>query len=151
MMTFPSALVFWHWLIAGVVLLGLEMVIPGTFFLWMGAAAGITGVMLLTFPDLSWQTQFLTFAILSVVTIVGWRTWQKQHPATTDHPNLNRRTEQYVGRIITLDQALANGRGRILIDDTMWEVVVESGDEFPIGARMRVTGSAGGSLTIEPA
>ena len=120
MIEFPITLVFWHWWIAGVVLLGLEMVIPGTFFLWMGAAAGVTGALLLIFPDPSWQIQFLIFAVLSVVSIFGWRSWRKKHPpAVTDHPHLNQRTEQYVGRIITLDQTLENGRGRMLIDGTM--------------------------------
>jgi membrane protein implicated in regulation of membrane protease activity len=105
----PITLVFWHWRIASVVLLGLEMVIPGAFFLWMGAAAGVTGAMLLIFPDPSWQTQFLIFAVLSVVAIVGWRAWRKKHPpVATDHPPLNQRTKQYVGRVITLDQALEN-------------------------------------------
>ncbi len=151
MIEFPITLVFWHWWIAGVVLLGLEMVVPGTFFLWMGAAAGVTGALLLIFPDPSWQIQFLIFAVLSVLSIFGWRAWRKKHPpAATDHPHLNQRTEQYVGRIITLDQTLENGRGRILIDGTMWEVVAESGVEYPVGTQMRIIGSTGGALTIGP-
>jgi membrane protein implicated in regulation of membrane protease activity len=151
MIEFPITLVFWHWWIIGVALLGLEMLISGTFFLWMGAAAGVTGALLLIFSDPSWQIQFLIFAVVSVLSIFGWRAWRKTHPpAATDHPHLNQRTEQYVGRIIALDQTLENGRGSILIDCTMWELVAESGVDFPVGAQMRVIGSTGGALTIGP-
>lgn len=150
MIGFPEALEFWHWWIAGVLLLGLELLVPGTFFLWMGAAAGIVGAVLLFLPNLAWQVQLLTFAVLSVCTIFGWRKWQKEHPTATDHPLLNRRAEQNVGRVITLDQALVNGRGRMMIDGTLWEVVAESGFEYPVGTRMRVIGSAGGALIIGP-
>ncbi len=151
MIALPDVLVFWHWWIAGLLLLGLEMVVPGTFFLWMGVAAGITGALLLFLPDITWQTQFLFFALLSVVTIFGWRRWQKQHPAETDHPLLNRRVEQYVGRVITLDEPLENGRGKARVDDTVWQVVAASGEDAPSGAQMRITGADGSTLTVEPA
>ena len=37
-------LTYWHWLIAGVVMLGLEMFLPGAVFLWLGVAACATGL-----------------------------------------------------------------------------------------------------------
>jgi hypothetical protein len=151
MIALPDVLVFWHWWIAGVLLLGLEMVVPGTFFLWMGVAAGVVGALLLFMPDISWQIQFLVFAILSVITIVSWRRWQKAHPTETDHPLLNRRAEQYVGRVVTLDTALKNGRGKARVDDTVWQVVAESGGDAPSGTQMRITGTDGSALTVEPA
>ena len=151
MIAFPEALEFWHWLIAGVLLIGLEMVAPGTFFLWMGVAAGVVGALLLFLPDITWQAQFLMFAVLSVITIFGWRTWQKMHPVETDHPLLNRRAEQYIGRIITLDSPLNNGRGKAKVDDTVWQIATVSGEDSPSGTRMRVTGAEGSVLTVEPA
>ena len=57
---------FWHWWVFAIVLVILEVFSPGAFFMWMGAAAGVTGLSLLVMPELSWQTQFVIFAIMSL-------------------------------------------------------------------------------------
>ena len=82
---------FWHWWVLGVVLGIMEMLLPGTILLWMGVSAGIVGLVLLVVPTISWEYQWLIFAILSVATIlVSWR-YLKRHPIHSDHPTLNRR------------------------------------------------------------
>jgi hypothetical protein len=138
---------FWHWWIAGIVLLGIEIFAPGFWFLWMAVAAGIVGAILFFMPDLSWQGQMLFFAVLSVVSLIGWRAYQRRHPTVSDQPNLNRRGAQYVGRVFTLDEAIVNGTGKIRVDDTTWKV---AGADRPLGAKVRVTGVAGTVLTVEP-
>ena len=87
----------WHWWIIGVVLLILEVFAPGAFFMWMGAAAGVTGLLVLTL-SIGWKAQWLVFAVVSVASIVAWRFHLKKHPTQTEQPKLNRRGEQYVGR-----------------------------------------------------
>jgi hypothetical protein len=89
----------------------------------------------------------LFFAVLSVVSLIGWRAYQRRHPTVSDQPNLNRRGAQYVGRVFTLDEAIVNGTGKIRVDDTTWKV---AGDDRPLGAKVRVTGVAGTVLTVEP-
>ena len=49
---------YWHWLIAGVVLIVLEVFAPGAFFLWLGVSAGVVGLILVMFPDMGWESQF---------------------------------------------------------------------------------------------
>ncbi|TFG86238.1 MAG: NfeD family protein, partial [Hyphomicrobiales bacterium] len=95
-----------------------------------------------------WQWQVLLFAVLAVVSLVAWRDYQRRHPSPTDEPALNRRGEQYIGRVFTLDEAIVNGTGKIRVDDTTWKV---SGGDQPHGATVRVTGVAGTVLTVEPA
>ena len=34
----------WSWMVAGLVLLALELVVPGGFFLWLGISGLVTGV-----------------------------------------------------------------------------------------------------------
>ena len=65
---------FWHWWIAGVLLLIVEVAVPGAFFLWMGVAAFITGLTMAVFPSMGWEYQFLIFAAFSVISIVVSRT-----------------------------------------------------------------------------
>lgn len=139
---------YWHWWILGLVLVALEMVLPGTFMVWMGVAAGLVGVLLLVFPGLGWQGQIATFAVLSLATVIVYRMWFHRHPEKSDQPNLNRRARQYVGRTFVLDEPIENGTGRIHVDDTYWRV---RGTDMAAGRRVRVTGADGTILVVEPA
>ena len=137
---------FWHWWIAGVLLAIIEVFAPGAILIWMGVAAGLVGAMVLAVPDLAWQVQFLIFGVLSVSSIVAWRYYQKRNPTETDQPKLNRRGEQYVGRVFTLKEAIVNGTGVVWVDDSRWKV---EGSDLPAGAKVRVTGVEGTVLQVE--
>jgi membrane protein implicated in regulation of membrane protease activity len=139
---------FWHWWIAAIGLIVVEALAPGAIFLWLGVSAGVVGVVLLAAPDLSWENQLLIFAVLSVGSVFGWRVYHKSHPTETDLPTLNRRGEQYVGRVLTLNEAIVNRGGKVRLDDTSWKV---EGDDLPAGARVKVTGVDGVVLKVEPA
>ena len=139
---------FWYWWIAAVVLIVVEMLMPGTFFLWMGAAAGVVGFVLLADPELSLEYQLLIFAVLSVGAVAGWQLYIRRFPPETDEPALNRRGSQYVGRVFVLSAAIDNGVGKIKVDDTTWKVM---GADQPKGAKVRVTAVDGTVLVVEPA
>lgn len=137
---------FWHWWIAGVALVIVEVFAPGAIFMWLGISAGIVGAMLLAVPDISWQVQFLVFAVLSVGSIAGWRVYHKRNPTETDLPTLNRRGEQYVGRVFTLENGITNGTGVVRVDDSRWKI---EGEDLPAGTKVRVTGVEGTVLKVE--
>jgi len=137
---------FWHWLVLGIVLIALEMVIPGTYVMWLGFAAAIVGVALMVAPELDWQIQLTLFAILSVTFVVASRFWIKRHPIESDQPNLNRRGRQYVGRTFTLTEPIENGQGRLRVDDTVWKI---AGVDLAAGTRIRVTDVDGTMLRVE--
>ena len=139
---------FWHWWILALVLIIVEVLVPGTFFLWMGVAALVLGVLAWLLPGMSWELQLMLFALLSLVAIVGWRAWQRRHPEVTDQPALNRRGEQYIGRVFELDTAIENGYGKVRVGDSLWRV---RGDDAPAGQRVRVKATDGVILVVEPA
>lgn len=138
---------YWHWLVVAVVLVVLEIFSPGVFFMWLGVAAAVVGGVLWLLPELSWQTQFVLFALLSVVSIAVVRAVLARHPIASDEPTLNRRGEQYIGRTLVLSEAIENGVGRVHVDDTLWRV---AGVDAPAGTRVRVTGVDGAVLKVEP-
>ncbi len=137
---------FWHWWIAGVLLAIIEVFAPGAILIWLGVAAGLVGAMVLAVPDMAWQIQFLIFGVLSVSSIVAWRYYQRRHPTETDQPKLNRRGEQYVGRVFTLQEGIVNGTGVVWVDDSRWKI---QGTDLPSGTKVRVTGVAGTVLQVE--
>jgi membrane protein implicated in regulation of membrane protease activity len=138
---------YWHWWVLGVVLVILEVFSPGVFFLWLGIAAGLVGLVMFAYPELPLAGQLLTFALFSVVSILLWRAYLKRHPIKTDQPLLNRRGEQYVGRVFTLDAPVVNGAGKIRVDDSIWKI---HGTDCPAGTRVRVTGVDGVVLKVDP-
>lgn len=137
---------FWHWWVLAVVFIVLEVFSPAAFFLWLGLSAGVIGVALLLVPTMSWELQVFLFAVFSVISTVVGRRYFVRSQAESDHPTLNRRGEQYIGRVFTLDEAIINGEGKIRVDDTTWKV---RGQDMDAGKRVRVIGVEGVVLTVE--
>ncbi len=145
--SFFSHFSHWTWWIVGLVLVVIEVFAWSTFFLWMGLSALITGGILFIYPQLPWEYQMLLFAVLSVVSVLAWRRYYVSHPQESDAPTLNRRGEQYVGRVLTLENGIEAGRGSARLEDTRWSVI---GSEMPAGTRVKVVGVEGASLRVEP-
>jgi inner membrane protein len=131
-----AGILFWYWWVAGVVLLGVEMLSPSFFFLWMGISAFITGLLSFLLPFLSPEMQLLIFSILSVVSVLWWKKYMNQHPHETDHPHLNQRGAQYIGKTFVLIEAIENGRGKIKVADSPWRV--EGEEDCPIGTTVQI-------------
>ena len=102
---------YWTWLVAAGVLLILELTAPGVFFIWLGAAAALTGVIALVIPGLGWEIEALLFALLAVLSIVGWRSYQKKTAKNEVPSTLNRRGEQMIGRTAVLSEPIQNTAG----------------------------------------
>jgi membrane protein implicated in regulation of membrane protease activity len=141
----------WAWWVLGIVLLILEVLLPGVFLVWIGIAAIVTGVLsLLLWQEAYWvwQAQWVVFAVLSLASALIGRRLVYSHGRGSDQPHLNQRGQSLIGRTAVLEQPIAEGRGRIRLDDTMWSV---QGPDLPVGARVRVTSSNGRDLTVEEA
>jgi inner membrane protein len=145
---FMAGFDYWNWWTIAIVLLVIELVAPGVFFLWIGLAAMVVGFVAFLFPDIGWQIDFALFAVLSVVAaLIGRRFWKAKAGDSPD-PTLNQRGQQYVGQILTLQAAIENGHGRANAGDSSWAVI---GPDLPIGARVRVVGVEGAKLKVEDA
>lgn len=142
---FTGGLVFWHWLVLAMLLLLLELFAPAAFFIWIGAAAAVLGLILMLIPALSWQVQLIAFAVLSIFSvIVGRRLFRKID--TSEPTTLNRRGDQYIGREFLLDEELQNGSGRLKVDDTSWRII---GPDLPAGTKVVVKSIDGSSMVVD--
>lgn len=138
---------FWHWLILGFVLVALEVVVPGTFLVWPGLAAIITGVVAYSAPGLPWQALAALFAVLTVVSaLVGRRLYARLREPVDGEPALNRRAQAFIGTTHTLASPILDGQGRMKLGDTTWKIV---GPDLPTGARVRIVGVDGIALKVE--
>jgi membrane protein implicated in regulation of membrane protease activity len=135
----------WNWLIAGLVLMALELVAPGVFMLWLGLAALLVGIISL-FTDWIWQVQVIAFAAFSLAAVPLWRRLASETNAQSVF--LNRRSDALVGRTFTLDKPIMDGSGTVRVDDTIWRV---SGPDCPAGSKVKVVRADGASLMVEAA
>jgi membrane protein implicated in regulation of membrane protease activity len=138
--------VFWYWWVLAVVLLVVELLAPGFFFLWMSASGLLTGLLLWLVPTLSLDWQIFIFSSLSIIAIIAWKKFFKNAASATDQPLLNKRGQQYVGRVFNLYEAIENGQGKIKVDDTIWKV---HGEDCPLGSKVKVVASRGTVFDVE--
>ncbi|MGZ8300133.1 MAG: NfeD family protein [Rhodoplanes sp.] len=144
-MSLIASLEAWNWFIAAGILLILEVLLPGTFMLWLGIAAVLVGLISLL-VDWPWQLQCVAFAAFALALIPLWRRLAKQVGGPTDQPYLNRRADALVGRMFTLEKPIIGGVGAIAVDDTVWRV---RGDDSPAGSRVKVTRVDGATIYVE--
>jgi len=144
---FFSNLGAWNWFVVAVALFVLEAIVPGVHFVWFGVAAVVVGALGLG-TGMAWEWQLIAFAVLSCVTVFFARRYAAPDVAASDQPDLNARAEQYVGRVVTVEEPIAHGRGKVRVGDTVWNA---QGSDAPQGARVRITGANGTVLVVEHA
>jgi membrane protein implicated in regulation of membrane protease activity len=135
----------WTWWVVGLLLAGVEIVAPGSFFVWFAVAAILTGTVAL-FVDIAWQWELVLFVVFAVTAVLVGR---KFYGAAGKEPDvrLNDRVGRQIGRIATLETPIVDGSGHIRLDDTQWRV---EGPELPAGRQVRIVGVRDGRLQVEP-
>ncbi|MCG6859466.1 MAG: NfeD family protein [Salaquimonas sp.] len=141
----------WNWWILALILMGLEILAPGAFFLWFGISAFVIGTISLAVGSETgfwiWQTQVVGFVVLSFISaIFGRRFMNERGWNKSDNPTLNARAAQMVGRIGVLNEPISGGQGRAKIGDTTWRV---AGPDLPAGVQVKVVGEDAGLLMVE--
>jgi len=135
------------WAALALLLFAAEAMAPGAFMLWLGLAAAVVFVGVLLVPGIPLLVQAGAFVVLSFVSIRIYQRWFRKRERPSDQPALNRRTAALIGRVVTLEHAIVDGRGRVQIADAFWDVV---GPELPVGTQVRIVGGDAMTLQVEP-
>jgi inner membrane protein len=146
MMDWLSGNEHWAWMTLGLVLAGLEMLVPGVYLIWLAVAAIITGVLTLAF-DLSLPMQVVDFVFLSLIAAFSARRFLRDKPIESSDPLLNRRGARMIGQTAMVVTAIEHGSGRVRLGDSEW---IACGPDIAVGERVRIVGSEGSSLLVEP-
>jgi membrane protein implicated in regulation of membrane protease activity len=135
----------WLWLIGGVLLLILEVIAPGFFLVFIGAAAIATGLFTVLF-DLGSASQLALFALYAVIAVMVGRKFYANRTADSTDPLLNDRAGRLVGKSVTVVEAVDEHGGRVRVGDSEWSA---RGGPAQVGERVRITGVDGNCLTVE--
>lgn len=140
-------IVFWYWWVLAVGFLALEILASGFFFLWLAVSAFIVGSVVLLIEATTFNVQVLLFSLLAVSSVLAWRKYARTRATeVSDHPLLNRRGAQYIGRTFNLVAPIENGQGKIKVDDTIWKV---HGPDTPLGAKVKVVAIKGTVFEVQ--
>ena len=132
-------LLYWHWLVIGMLLVVAEIFIPSFTVLWFGLGALVVGLVEMVAP-MSMTTQILVWTVSSVLFAVGWFKAIKPKMAAA---NQNKQSRQSAigesGLVIKLPSESTLGTMRFstpVLDRDEWQfrcdVEVELGDRLHI-------------------
>jgi hypothetical protein len=136
----------WLWLIGGVVLLIAEVIAPGFFLMFIGAAAIATGLLALLLP-VGIPAQLALFAILAliIIRVGGRRAYAMRYDYSAD-PLLNDRVGRLLGRVVVVSQPVDANGGRVRVGDGEWSA---RGGPAAVGERVRIVDVDGNCLKVE--
>jgi membrane protein implicated in regulation of membrane protease activity len=137
----------WLWLIGGVVLLIAELIAPGFFLIFIGAAAIATGIatLLIGLPLALQMAVFAVLAFLSV-RVGGRRAYATRYDYSSD-PLLNDRAGRLLGKVVVVVQPVDAHGGRVRVGDSEWSA---RGGPAAAGERVRIVDIDGNCLKVEP-
>lgn len=146
MMAAIAALGPWTWIIAGLVLMGVELLAPGLFFIWLGLAALATGLVVAV-SGLGWAAASMLFTGFALASVLGGRALMRRKGSEPEASGtLNALSRNLIGKTVHLDQAIENGKGRVRIGDTVWQAI---GEDAAAGAKVTIVRLEGSSLVVE--
>jgi inner membrane protein len=132
------------WLIAGLILLAIEIHAPGAFMMWLGLAACGTGLVVLV-TGMGFELQVITCAVLAAISLsIGLRLRRRAFSG------LNTQQSGLAGRTATV-LAFQGREGRVRVGDSDWAARVPADVPEPAsGSRLRVVGVDGTVLIVRP-
>jgi membrane protein implicated in regulation of membrane protease activity len=113
---------------------------------WAGGMLMLAGAWLLVRQDAGGWWYLGAGGVLFGAELLLDHTWTRPARLPSDQPDLNRRPEQLVGRVLRVEQAIAGGRGKVRAGDTLWPA---EGPDLPAGAAARVAAVRGSVLVVE--
>ena len=145
-------ILWWYWLIFGMLLILAEMLVPSFTLFWFGLAGlGIAG-LLIFLPDLAFSLQLLFWALGSIVFTVLWFRYFK--PTMIDRTKAGVSKEAVIGEtgmVIKPPQNELRGIVRFsipVLGADAWEFICQK--DCNVGDRIEVTDVSGNTLIVKP-
>lgn len=141
-------MVWWYWMVLGLILLGAEMTTPGGFYiLFFGLSALLVGALAgLDIVLMEWM-QWLLFSVIAIGSLLVFRgpLLARINAGRTSHANV----DSMVGEVaVALEPLAAGGTGKAELRGSTWTTKNVGPTAFDKGQRGRVTKVDGLTLWI---
>ncbi len=143
-----ETVLWWHWIVFGVILLIWDMSMGTFFVLGLGVAAIIVGIID-AFIGTSFTVELTIWMILSILAIAAWFKWFRENPVT-DSGQSNYRLDT-LG--IVMEDIQPHSRGKVTFDtpvlgNTSWHAI--SKVDIDKGTRVKIVQINGQLIEVEP-
>jgi len=141
---------YWHWIVFGLVLAGLEIFAPSFFMLWLGVSAIAVG-LIMSITEISVTSQVLIWAGLSFSCLVAW--FKFVSPMMKNKTLSGMSKEAIIGQEGTvLNHSNESHRGKMrfpapIVGNDEWSII--SDDELTGGDRVVVKDVVGNALSVK--
>jgi len=139
-------MIWWQWLVFGLLLLGAEMVVDAQFYLiFLGGSAVIVGLLGTTPLVLPIWAQWVLFSLIAIVNllVVRSRVYLKSRGDIPD------RSEGVAGETVIAEEEIAPGaQGSATLRGSVWQVQNAGKEPIAAGSRAIVENSSGLVLSI---
>lgn len=146
-------LAYWHWIVFGILLCGIEIFAPSFTVLWFGIGALLVGTLLAIWPQLPIAAQLAIWAVTTVALAIGWFRYFK--PRMGDRTKAGISREAAVGQVgMVIQAATEHVRGTVrfsvpLLGAEEWPFICEQ--PLAAGDRCRVVDVLGNALLVQRA
>lgn len=144
-------LLYWHWIVFGMLLSMAEMFLLSFAILWFGLGAILVGLLLLLFPEMTLTQQILIWTVSSSAAAVLWFKYLK--PQMTDRTKAGISREAVMGTVgHVLTPPVDEKRGVVrfttpLLGDDEWPFICDA--EVTSGDRVAIKDVSGNTLIVE--
>jgi len=143
-----ETVLWWHWIVIGIILLILEMNVGTFFMLGLGVAAILVGIID-NLAGTSFKTELFTWIILSILSIAAWFKWFREKPIT-DSGQSNYRLDT-LGTV--KENIQPHSRGKVTFDtpvlgNTTWHAIAKVDIEKE--TRVQIVQINGQLIEVEP-
>ncbi len=142
-------LLYWHWLVLGMLLVAGEIFIPSFTIFWFGLGAIVVGLVMLV-VKLSFTAQILIWTVSSVLFSVLWFKYFK--PKMIDKTNAGMSRDAVIGesgQVIKAPTEHSRGEVRFatpVLGDDEWEFICD--EDIAIGDRVYIKEISGNTLIV---
>ena len=136
------------WILAGIVLIVAELLVPGVVIVFFGVSAIVVGLLLGCGIALPVSAQLIIFGVLGLVLLFALRARFTAlfHGASTAEAN---GVEIFSpGETAEAISAFQDGRGKVLLRGAQWQAELEDAQEAAAGQRLYVVGHRGLILRV---
>lgn len=144
-----SNVLYWHWIVFGLLLITVELFAPVFVMLWLGAAGILVGVLSLLFP-IGFSAQLILWAVLSTSFLLAWHKFISPKITTQTLAGLSK--EAMIGQIgMVISYSEQQGRGRLkfpapVVGNDEWEFIYSG--TLQNGDKVQVIDISGNSLMV---
>jgi membrane protein implicated in regulation of membrane protease activity len=142
-------LMYWHWLVFGMLLVAAEIFIPSFTILWFGLGALVVGLLMLVL-ELNFPAQILIWTVSSVAFTFFWFKYFK--PKMIDKTNAGISRDAAIGeagQVIKVPTEHSRGQMRFstpVLGDDEWDFICDN--EVALGDRVHIKEISGNTLIV---